>query len=410
MAAEEECAEEADEVDEVAQRAAPICGVDWQDAYAAFHADVVAGPSSSARLLVFDASGNGGLADRLTGLMTALLLAILSDRAIALDWSGREVALRMPRLSESGNTRLLKAARAAQSSDTRRVTWLNANRTALQQEVIHGMGGVESSSGIDALWPERVVYLRSNRGFTQQLLNAPGLASLVAARRLTPASAQFGCLFNFLLRPTDAALRPVRSLMSAMRDPVDASDGRYVTVGVHVRSGDSTWSAEGADAATDAEAMRTRGASLYASHKFIYEYADRLSQALASNMSARIGSHVSARLLLLGDSSALRAHVATLHSPEKLLVPTGALGHVARQADALSNAVGEHWLYGHATAFVYSSHSGFPRTAAARAVRDDAIHTCYHYVGPTLNPQPTARKCTGPYSIAQLGERHAAGL
>ena len=95
MAAEEECAEEADEVDEVAQRAAPICGVDWQDAYAAFHADVVAGPSSSARLLVFDASGNGGLADRLTGLMTALLLAILSDRAIALDWSGREVALRM---------------------------------------------------------------------------------------------------------------------------------------------------------------------------------------------------------------------------------------------------------------------------------------------------------------------------
>ena len=82
----------------------------------------------------------------------------------------------------------------------------------------------------------------------------------------------------------------------------------------------------------------------------------------------------------------------------------------AGQSSALLSAIGEHWLYGYARAFAYSSHSGFPRTAAARALRDDALHTCFHYEGPLFNSQPTARECTGPYSVAALGERHAAGL
>ena len=65
----------------------------------------------------------------------------------------------------------------------------------------------------------------------------------------------------------------------------------------------------------------------------------------------------------------------------------------------------------YADAFAYSSHSGFPRTAACRALLSEAIHTCFHYEGPLFNKdQPTARECTGPYSVYQLGERHAAGL
>jgi hypothetical protein len=61
---------------------------------------------------------------------------------------------------------------------------------------------------------------------------------------------------------------------------------------------------------------------------------------------------------------------------------------------------------------VFSSHSGYPRTAAARALRDDAIHTCFHYDGPLFNSaqRSTARECSGPWSVAALGDRHAAGL
>ena len=88
---------------------------------------------------------------------------------------------------------------------------------------------------------------------------------------------------------------------------------------------------------------------------------------------------------------------------------------MARRTDALSNAVAEHWLYGFSRAFAYSSHSGFPRTAAARAMRDDAIHTCFHYSGPLFAEQHKGlkrpqRECTGPWTVAELGDRHAAGL
>ena len=42
--------------------------------------------------------------------MTALILAVLTDRALCLDWPGHKVALTTPRLH--GGARLLAAARA----------------------------------------------------------------------------------------------------------------------------------------------------------------------------------------------------------------------------------------------------------------------------------------------------------
>ena len=378
--------------DDLSQHVANVCGSSWQDAYAALHAEAVGNAAAASgrapRILVFDTMGQGGLADRLTGLMTALLVAILTDRAIALDWPGHEEALRTPRFVGGANDRLLMNAKQARPADVRRLEWINKSRKQLQELV--------TSQPLDALWPERVILMRSNRGFTQGLLTAPQLAGAVASRQLTARNAQFGCLFNFLLRPTEAALQTVSPLLETMR----AKD--TVTVGVHVRTGDSAFDDE---AAADDEAMRARGERLFASHKFIFEFATKLADELARAHDPPRA----ARLLLLGDSNALRSHAARVYGT-RLLQSNASVGHVARQRGALLAAVGEHWLYTSSRAFAYSSHSGFPRTAAARALRDDAIHTCFHYTGPLYNAQPTARECTGPYSVAELGERHAAGL
>ena len=191
---------------------------------------------------------------------------------------------------------------------------------------------------------------------------------------------------------------------------------------------------------------------LYASHAFILEYAEALATRLAAEEEQEAEAATASssglppppppppprrtpRLLLLGDSMPMRQHALSIYGEEKLLLPNGTVGHIAKPSmssaatssssttttaasssrsakeAALLNAIGEHWLYSSASAFVYSSHSGFPRTAAARALLDDRIHTCFHYTGPLFNKdQPTKRECTGPYSVAQLGERHAGGL
>ena len=386
-------------------RTADVCGSTWQDAYAALHASQL--ELDSPRLLVFDVTGNGGIADRLTGLMTVLLIAILTDRALAIDWPAHETALRIPRLD---NTRALSLARAAQLRDVRQMHWLNGNRVQLRNLT-------EAAPSLDELWPERVLVLRTNRGFTQGLLTSARHAAAVSAHGLSPSNAQFGCLFNFLLRPTAEALAAIRPQRAALQAAHAAGE---VTVGVHVRTGDSSFTTE--KAAASAVAGNARGAELYASHRFIYDYALELARRIAEE---RGGARAS-RLLLLGDSPTLRRHAAAqigeafiLSAAEQAGGSAGSsegggvvVGHVARQQDArtLQGAVAEHWLYSAADAFVYSSHSGFPRTAAARALRDDAIHTCFHYTGRTFNPQNTARECTGPWSVAQLGDRHAAGL
>ena len=397
-------------------RARDVCGggrdddaaAEWQERYAQLHAAAARAPSN-ARILVFDTSGNGGYADRLTGLMTAQLLAMLSGRALALDWPGHEHALTMPHFAEGANTVLLRAARGAPPTEVRRLNWLNANRKSVAASM--------TSAPLDEGWPERVVVLQSNRGFTQQLLAAPVHEAAVREWGLTARNAQFGCLLAFLFRPTAAALAPLTPLRHALADP------NYVTVGVHVRTGDTAAFPRGGRGGTNGD-IGEGGAALYASHAFILEYADALAGRLAlagaqgEAPTEPAGRRPRARLLLLGDSQAMRAHALAAYGAERLLLPNGTIGHIARpthvaaaDADALLNAVGEHWLFGEAAAFVYSSHSGFPRTAAARALRDDAIHTCFHYGGALFNTeQPTARECTGPYSVAHLGERHAAGL
>ena len=389
------------------KRIADVCGHTWQDKYAAFHAAESAKPEP--RLMIFDVTGNGGYADRLTGLMTTLLLAILTDRAIVISWPGYDSAFKLPRLVADNRELLAKAQRAG-FNDIRRLHWVNENRTKLTHDI------VGPSGGLDAFFPERVVYIRSNRGFTQALLKAPGLADVAWKRGLTPSNAQFGCLFNFLISPTTAAMSPQEPILDALRDH------RYATVGVHVRAGDSTWGKEGG--VEDSDEMKMRGRRLYSMHHWVYDYAfslatnisDKLAAAVAANPHGDQPYRPKPRLLLLGDSPALRNHVANeafRGRSDQLLLPatTAEIGHIAYDAGALNTAVGEHWLYGNARAFVYSSHSGFPRTAAARAVSDEAIHTCFHYTGTLFNSnQPTERECTGPYSVAHLGDRHAAGL
>ena len=407
-------------------RALETCGNSWQSTYAALHSSQVAsltGGNKKPRILLFDTSGNGGLADRLTGLMTALLLAILTDRALALDWPGYEAALATPRLN--GNAALLSHARtAAAKGEARRIEWLNANRKTLHAQI-------SGAASFDALWPEPVLLVRSNRGFTQGLLRSPQgshIATAATARGLTPDNGQFGCLFDFLLRPTGAALEPFLPLLEAMRTRRDPSGGRgsddggwlssmwsggeerpnVTVVGVHIRTGDSAF-----QQAATAELAEARGKRLFESHKFILEYAEGLAKKLAE---AYTPPRVP-RLLLLGDSDALRSYAAKEYG-ERIWMANASVGHIvfsqgaAKQKERnFQSAVAEHWLYSYADAFAYSSHSGFPRTAACRALLSEAIHTCFHYEGPLFNKdQPTARECTGPYSVYQLGERHAAGL
>lgn len=367
-----------------------VCGSDWQDAYAKLHARLVEDGTRTpaqqrvpVRIAVFDCRvGNGGLADRLIGLMTVLLVSILTDRALVINWPGHEEVLMSPRLHL---TALLAQAQQAPPHEVRQIRWLQGNRLKLQQQ---------TETDLDLLWPERVLVFQSNRGFTQQLLSSQIHKHAAANRHLTPETAQFGCLLNFLLRPTKAAFAEFEPLRLAMSAP------QQYLIGLHIRTGDSAFTARGDSTTASSEAA---GARLYAQFQFMFDFALELGATQS----------LPVQLLLLGDSTPLREYAAQKH-PDLILTSHASIGHVARKAASLSHAVVEHWLFSGCDAFVYSSHSGFPRTAAVRSLLLDSIYTCFHYEGPLFSeqqgkPRPK-RECTGPYTVYQLGDRHAAGL
>lgn len=400
------------------ERASSVCGDGWQQRYRDLHHAAVRAAASSSSpsssqpsIVVFEAvEMSSGYADRLTGLLTALLLGVLTDRAIAIRWSGHEAALG----SDSLDLKALlpSAIGGIRSGDSHTLDWNNANRIQVHEQL-------KAAPYLAQLWPKRVLVVRSNRGMTQGLLAT--FAEEAAARGLNASNAQFGCLFNFLLRPTPEALAPLAGLR---REMDSARTSGVPIVGVHVRSGDASFGTEtGAGEATN----RARGETLYREYRFIFDFADSLPlhSRGASPLATPEGEGGPATaqgpaplVLLLGDSVALRMHMSSLLGP-RLLSSNLSVAHVGKggagDAAALRNAVAEHWIFGGADSFVYSSHSGFPRTAAARAMRDDAIHTCFHYQGKTFGelqqgrPRPK-RECTGPWSVAELGDRHAAGL
>ena len=78
--------------------------------------------------------------------MTALLLAILTDRAFQLDWPEHTTALRTPHIDATG---LLPALGRAPPAEVRRVMWINGDRLKLAK--------LTASDELDRLWPERVV-------------------------------------------------------------------------------------------------------------------------------------------------------------------------------------------------------------------------------------------------------------
>jgi hypothetical protein len=341
----------------------------------------------------------------------ALLLAILTGRALAIDWPSHQVGMLTPRLDNEG---ALALARRAGAHEVEHVHWLNANRVKLQAWA--------EGHDLNRTWSKRLIRLQSNRGFSQGLLASARHAAVLEERGLDGRSAQFGCLFNFLLRPTREAIALVAPLVDAMESAHSAGNA---IVGIHVRTGDTSF----ATPSTGPPDGGSREAELFRAHAFIFDYARQLGHNLTASAAAanREGASAlggqarrAARYVILGDSAMLRQRAAAELGEHSVLYygnGSAVLGHVARERGALTlqSAIAEHWVYAGCDAFVYSSHSGFPRTAASRAMRDDRIHTCFHYDGPLFavqqhGQQRPRRECSGPWSVTALGDRHAAGL
>ncbi|KAI9281529.1 hypothetical protein BY458DRAFT_531462 [Sporodiniella umbellata] len=181
--------------------------------------------------------GCGGLADRMGGMISTFLYALLTDRAFLLNWAEMnplplEDVWEKPFIDWSHDPDQMQAL--FQNNDHpllgyQQVNLLNQRHKALTAKLFP-----QGASNFEHLWNATYVEVRSNRGFVirtfqmsreySQKLNAMGLTK----------ENTFQCLSNFLFRPTPGSRRFLNAYKAlfAMES--------VLSVGIQIRTDDTT--------------------------------------------------------------------------------------------------------------------------------------------------------------------------
>eukprot|EP01116_Phalansterium_solitarium_P013615 TRINITY_DN3100_c0_g1_i2.p2 TRINITY_DN3100_c0_g1~~TRINITY_DN3100_c0_g1_i2.p2 ORF type:complete len:351 (+),score=112.90 TRINITY_DN3100_c0_g1_i2:1434-2486(+) len=312
------------------RRFADTCG---SQAYAEQH--VTAPPWPGETFVAFRANvgeDGGGLGDRLNGLVTTFLAALLANRTFV---PLMELPSDTYRWTVPTNRSRVSATAYADP-----ILWFNNRFT------------------FSSAFANNFSVIRANRGVSIRLFDSTH-GDALRALGLQPAYA-FGCVLNRLLRPADATLADFYEELAVLNDPA------FFTVAIHIRAGDYLMSQQ----------RRTRttaeGTNLTSWHK-TFECAQELEDAFAD------GRRV--RWFFVSDSRRLRRDFQERFANKTPVQRVRTPGHV-NKADAQATgtsmddnfrlSVAEHWLFGMCDAFVIAS-SGFSKTAAARALLPEMV-------------------------------------
>ena len=239
------------------------CGRAWQPAYAALHASIVSG-AAPLRTLV-SVAVEAGIADRLSGLVSQFLLALVQGRALQHvtygslpDW---EVAYALPRLAARAprlggevldcvkfTYRGERGYMGPREHDPALVDpaafyplYLTNDYQALASEIFTRLDLATVPLGHAGA---ATLVSASNRGRSYVLFDNPHHAAGLRALGLTPDNA-FACVHNFLFELAPGTCDATCAQHAQILDAAGAAG--TLRIAIHVREGDAAFaSAEGA--------------------------------------------------------------------------------------------------------------------------------------------------------------------
>eukprot|EP00898_Chlorokybus_atmophyticus_P003263 jgi/Chlat1/3938/Chrsp26S04195 len=403
---------------ELRARDPAICG-SWMLAYAEMHRKAMAiinDPNASEaekkklKFVVFRCRQYGkyddqcgGLADRFAGLISTFLFALLTDRIFLMDWRGAEVAFRSPYINWTYTDAIVGGPEAdaelpPMPSVSISPQWGN-NVTTKDGEIglfnwhdcevrrrTWNCGGAFGGKlgNLTTAFPQRVIVVGFNRGVVSMAYREQN----EVARRLKDLGMKpqfaFGCLLHMLVRPTKLLRTQFAQHAAVLEDPDSFA------VGIHIRTGDSSFSADKKITCADFDGHGTQ----------FYDY-----MRSAEDLQAVKGLGKKVVWFLMTDSETLKGDIRMRYG-NKVMTTDVAPAHIDKEVYAtakyntpeknLIGALGEWWLFSKCDYFVMKRGSGFSRTALAYSLHEAAAI----YPG------------NGPYFFMQTYElsEHGAGL
>lgn len=321
-----------------------------------------------------------GLGDRFVGVVSSFIMALLSGRAFFMEWPMAHYAIQPSTFNWAIPEWYTAKVRAAQG-ETR-------------LEIVNGLCPLAHKSPFE-LDPSTSLYtIRSNRGCVDACFNVNATAPWLGYRSTLEElglvkDTAFGCLLASLVAPNDDVIERSRPLLQVLLDP------SVFIVGIHIRTGD--------------RAMALSEDVGFSHFGAFWAAAGRLGKQRAD-----VGQSV--KWLLVTDSITLKRKFAEHYGSVALLTDVNPF-HVSKHdvaeggvkgqwgdiphtpEDSVSGSFMEWWLLTLCDAFVLNAHSSFSRTAAAAALRSDAIYI----VDEPLPPEGVLLRTHGVEAFTGLG-------
>lgn len=359
------------------------CSNSWTENYSKFHRENVAKDTPK---LIF-IPNISGLADRIIGLTTSLLLAVLTNRVFQI--GNRSVLLSLDILFNAPNIDWMRQLDEEWLIEPLRdsADIINYNETILAEGKYSAINSIRNDSVVAAIAQSDVgnvlgnsknVFLVLNRGKTVAIFSNENYRDKLTSMNLTQYST-FGCLVNYLFSPKPEIFIPVLPQLRALighSTPTSIRGGTdawpTLRIGIQIRVGDHLM------ASADEAAIGIA--------KFQY-YFDCASEIESF---ARLSLNQTVVWYLITDSIHVRQQAAEKFGEKIITSLNSTIEHSAKEFcggckvshEGFKAAAAEWYMFGLCDYFVISLMSGYGRSAAFRSLRQNSIYTVVNH-GPT---------------------------
>nr|CAG8487929.1 1558_t:CDS:2 [Entrophospora candida] len=202
------------------------CG-SWQDKYTKLHKEILNGTAPQRYIgYICDAKINcGGLADRILGMTSTFLFALLTNRAFLADW---QVPLPLDAIFDSPNIDWsydsLNPDYSIKDFDTTELNIIDYDVKHLDYHF--------SLFNWTTKYPEPFIKFYISQGLIQRAFDSKYYSSKLKEIGLRPHTA-FGCFLDYLFRPVPTALSFITQYTALFALP------SIFSVGIHIRTGDT---------------------------------------------------------------------------------------------------------------------------------------------------------------------------
>ncbi|SGY16769.1 BQ5605_C012g06983 [Microbotryum silenes-dioicae] len=322
----------------------------WMADYAKLHHEIVTGarPTKVLECICRERHGCGGISDRLLGIFTSLLYAILTNRALLITWDVLpfEVFFDAVRIDWAQPYMPISKRSIHPGLPVLKRQWFTIINAEVQKIVAPPMSNMEYYLSVELFAEKRDdppwLQVSTNRGGVITSFDYSAVKPALLERGFDRTSA-YSCMADFLFRPKRESMRFITEYDSVFSLPT------VFSIAIQIRTGDSSMTNSGIDTVNTVKR-----------HQQFFDCAAKLAERYARNDQRVV-------YYLVTDSPTLEA-AALRQFPDRLVVTGLTQGHpefvynvtnLAKVADYTTNALVESMLIGKTDYQIITDTSGF---------------------------------------------------